>query len=956
MARVLRRTAKVVRTALAVPGVLIAVAGAGLLGSPAIAQAAAGAPAATAQHAATAQPAVTARPSVTAEHALGAQLTATARLASASTPDTPAAPSGICSAPGIGDIGGLLGFCNAGSSGLIGDLNNICQPSVPAPEPAAGGIDSLIRPPVTGGKQPATLYDSYGMAGQSWAAYDMQCSDMTSLIGNSVAGMVFDASKALDRVTITVYQSAAGEGILSWLTNAVDRLITSLGNAIYFPFLAPVVIIGAIWLAWQGLIRKRATRTIEGTIWMVIACAAAIWLIGRPADFTGLGKTVSNGITQTLNVAFAGLPAPASANCVPVQGHDPQVTTANYNFTGGSGIVDQNANELWTVLVCKPWLDGEFGTTTYTTGKGAKPTVVNQYGRQLLWAQAIATNETATPSLIQAKQDAYAGIAQSIKQNNPDVYSLFQGNQYPTRLEIAFAALFAALVAGVLVLLIAITLIILKLGFLLLLVAGPFFLIVGTHPGFGRVVALRWLEMLVGVLLKQAAIALVLSVLLYAYSLIMGTSDAVLPWALKILMIALVTVAVFIYRKPFVHLFSAVGYGMVGSRDRAEAGLAQAGSMARRNTLDAATVGVPGFAAYRAARWARRNPAQAAGVAAAVAGGAGGAAAGAAAASAATVGTEEGKEQAGLPRRRHRRGQPGRSGPRRAGRPGPGPGCRGGRGDHARRAAAGPAGPGRRRPAALTIGLGPLRRGRRRRRPGRPGRRRAGQRAGASGGAPAAGQPSGPGPAARPGAQCTRGRAAGRRAAGRIAAGSGPAALARRGPAAARGGASAVRRRCRTGPGCGTAMFGGGAPSRSGAPARGSGSARSAPPRGGDPGGSTPRNGGQGGGSSFWGSSSRNAPARSASPSRGPSRNAAPPLRGRDSGSGGGNGSGGSGSGPWGRGAGGSAAPPSGRGPASGQAGGAQPGNGQGGSGQGGAGDESSPPGPFWLRPVRRKK
>ena len=56
-------------------------------------------------------------------------------------------------------------------------------------------------------------------------------------------------------------------------------------------------------------------------------------------------------------------------------------------------------------------------------------------------------------------------------------------------------------------LLIAITLIILKLGFLLLLVAGPFFLIVGTHPGFGRVVALRWLEMLVGVLLKQAAVA-----------------------------------------------------------------------------------------------------------------------------------------------------------------------------------------------------------------------------------------------------------------------------------------------------------------------------------------------------------------------------------------------------------------------------------------------------------------
>ena len=78
--------------------------------------------------------------------------------------------------------------------------------------------------------------------------------------------------------------------------------------------------------------------------------------------------------------------------------------------------------------------------------------------------------------------------------------------------------------------------------------------------------------------------ALVLSVLLYCYALIMGTSDAVLPWALKILMIALVTVAAFIYRKPFQHLFSAVGYGVIGSQQRAEADLARAGATARAST------------------------------------------------------------------------------------------------------------------------------------------------------------------------------------------------------------------------------------------------------------------------------------------------------------------------------------------------------------------------------------
>jgi TrbL/VirB6 plasmid conjugal transfer protein len=550
--------------------------------------------------------------------------------------EQPAATTGgVCGVPGIGDIGSLLGFCTAGQSGLTGDLNNICQPSLPDPEQANSGIDAMIKPPESSGKQPATLYNSYGVSGQYWAATNLQCSDMTSLIGNNVASMVFDIAKSIDRVTITVYQSAAGVGILGWLTSVVDRLISSLGNAIYFPYLAAVVLIGAIWLAWQGLIRKRATRTIEGTIWMVVACVAAIWLIGRPADFTGAGSAVSNGISQSLNTAFSKLPAPSQSNCLPVGKNDPQVQQGNFSFSAGNGIVAQNADELWTVLVCKPWLAGEFGTTAFGTTAGSQ-TPVNTYGRQLLWAQAIAANEKPTTALIQAKQATYSGIAASIQQKDPGIYPLFQGKQWTTRLEIAFAALFAAAIAGVLVLLIAVTLILLKLGFLLLLIVGPFFLLIGTHPGFGRVVALRWFEMLVGVLLKQAAVALVLSILLYAYSLIMGTSDAVLPWALKILMIALVTIAVFIYRKPFQHLFSAVGYGMIGSTERAEIDLQRSRTTLRQNTLGAAAVAVPGFAAYRAARWARRNPGQAAALGAAV--GAGGV--GAAAAAAGAVGAD----------------------------------------------------------------------------------------------------------------------------------------------------------------------------------------------------------------------------------------------------------------------------------------------------------------------------
>jgi len=98
-------------------------------------------------------------------------------------------------------------------------------------------------------------------------------------------------------------------------------------------------------------------------------------------------------------------------------------------------------------------------------------------------------------------------------------------------------------------------------------------------------------------------------VLLYCYSLIMGTTDQALPWALKIMMIALVTVTVVIYRKPFQHLFSSVGYGMLGAEERAHVSWRESTFGFRRATAGAAGVVAPGMGARAASRWARRGTA-----------------------------------------------------------------------------------------------------------------------------------------------------------------------------------------------------------------------------------------------------------------------------------------------------------------------------------------------------------
>jgi TrbL/VirB6 plasmid conjugal transfer protein len=486
----------------------------------------------------------------------------------------------------------------AGADPIGPNPNDTCSPADhPSPEEYGSGIDGMVKPPDYPSTQlqkaqpdRLTYYDRYGTEGQSWHAVDMGCSDAMAMVGNSISNVVFTLAKAFDRTTITIYQAAASESLLGWLKKTVDGVIHGMGTTFGAKYWSPVVILGALWLAWWGLIRRRASRVAEGTIWMVLAMVALVWLIGRPSDFTTLGTKVSNGATTAFNAALPQSNANASA-CIP-GGPGAQQAIQNDSVT-------RNANGLWVTLVCKPWLMGEFGTDD------AKSKVVQDNGAKLLSAQAVDLSEVSSGKKpdIDKKADDYKAVTKNIKDNYPGVYPLFQGKNWTSRLAVSFGALLAALVAGLLVLIIAVMLMVLKISFLLLLVAGPIFLGIGIHPGIGRVIAVRWFELLLSTLLKQAALIGVLALLLWCYGLVMAES---LPWGLQILLISLVTLAAFIYRKPFQHLFAAVGYSAVGSR-RSEEQLEQAVRETRKRSMAVATAAVPGTAGYRFGRWARRE-------------------------------------------------------------------------------------------------------------------------------------------------------------------------------------------------------------------------------------------------------------------------------------------------------------------------------------------------------------
>ncbi|MFI0487702.1 type IV secretion system protein, partial [Actinomadura sp. 9N215] len=477
--------------------------------------------------------------------------------------------------------------------------NDACSPAEsPSPEQYGSGTDGMIKPPDYPSeklqKTPVenlTYYDRYGTAGQYWYAVDMGCSDAMALMGNGLANTVFTFVRAIDRTTISVYQAAASESLLGWLKDTVDGVISDMGKTFNARYWSWVVILGAMWLAWWGLVRKRASKVTEGVIWMIVAMVALVWLIARPSDFTTLGTKTSEATSAAFNAALPQSDTKGGV-CVPAPAGKPDPSASE-----SLDETTRNANRLWVALVCKPWLQGVFGTTD----PNAK--VVKDNADRLLWSQAVDLPETHgdnNSADLGKKADAYKDVSKNIKEEHPGTYPLFQGKNWENRLGVAFGGLLAAIVAGVLIMVIAIALIVVKIAFLLLLVAGPIFLGIGIHPGIGRVIAIRWLELLLSMLLKQAALIGVLSLLLWAYGLILGET---LPWGLQILLIALVTFAAFVYRRPFQHLFSAVGYGAVGSREKSEALLDRSVSETRRSTIAA----VAPFGGAGLARWAKRE-------------------------------------------------------------------------------------------------------------------------------------------------------------------------------------------------------------------------------------------------------------------------------------------------------------------------------------------------------------
>nr|WP_246062284.1 type IV secretion system protein [Haloactinospora alba] len=545
-----------------------------------------------------------------------------------------------------------------GSQSAQGDPVCDGQPA-PQPEMADSGSDGLLVPPKSqsaiengpndGLPPDASIYGQYGTSGQQWHVIKDSCIDkMGSSATATLSNTAWDLSKTINQSTITVYQAATSDGLLSSFNSMVEDVINQLRYGIWQPLLPTVIILGAVWLGWYGLIRKRVTLTLESAIWMVMATALGLWILVNPGQILSMAGSVVNSGNQLVNSALSNVSVPGGSASCPAGAEE--VQQADWESESDFA-VRKNSNMLWSGLVCQPWVAGVFGSGDVAESAAALHSVdlIEAQAISRTEQQQIAEGELEAQEVIDQKQSQYQDISDSIQESYPGVYPLFEGSQQESRLGVASLALFSSIFAGGLILAGSVALIVLKIGFLILFLFSPIFLLVGVHPGYGRTVLLRWFEMLFGLLLKQIFIVLLIALLVMCYGLVMATN---LGWGLQMILLALFTLALFIYRKPFAHLFSSVNANTFTSR--------MVSDTVNSSVLSKSANALPPVAYARAQKWGLKRSPQLAAAAGSVPAAGGGAAAGAASGEAAdgtsqgTSGVETGEAE----------GAPGRDGTR----------------------------------------------------------------------------------------------------------------------------------------------------------------------------------------------------------------------------------------------------------------------------------------------------
>ncbi|HEU4705591.1 MAG TPA: hypothetical protein VFS64_00190 [Solirubrobacterales bacterium] len=389
----------------------------------------------------------------------------------------------------------------------------------------------------------------------------------TSFLANLLITL-FSFAFSLDLVNGS--QATGGAGALAPVARAIHSIYADvLGE----PWLVLAVAVAGIWAMWKALVQRRYSETAGALGLSLIYVVAALFFVAQPGATIG---SVS-GWTNAMSGAFLSI-------------------SSNGNASSAGQARQDTANELFDLLIFKPWVVLEFGGLEHCARAGtgsedsdpesvavrplsSNPARDAELARRLQSATEItadgkvcvnnankyaahflrysngaeehderdkeydALNDGDASELPEGESAGYRlGVA-----DKPATDAMEEGGQYQ-RLLLALVLFGGELGAFLLLGALSIGVILAQVLLLLLLAFSPVALIAAVIPGRGHDFFKGWLEKLAGYLLRKAAYSLILAVLL-AVTAALQSATAQLGWLMSFGLQSLFFWAVFLQRR-----------------------------------------------------------------------------------------------------------------------------------------------------------------------------------------------------------------------------------------------------------------------------------------------------------------------------------------------------------------------------------------------------------------------
>lgn len=446
------------------------------------------------------------------------------------------------------------------------------------------------------GRYPLTNYslDQHFDAVQASLTGGVDVSGVPPMIAYFLASILWLGTSFLANLLITLFsfafgldlvngsQATGGAGALAPVSRAIHSIYAGvLGE----PWLVLAVAIAGIWAMWKALVQRRYSETAGALGLSLIYVVAALFFVAQPGSTIG---SVSKW-TDEMSGAFLSISSHGDA-------------------TSARQAKEDTANELFNLLVFKPWVVLNFGGLEHcvVAGSGSKdsdPESVavrplssnpsrnatlarrlqtgteitadgkvcvnnaNKYApRFLRYSLGVpdkderdkeydALNDGDASDLPDADRSGYRlGVA-----DKPATDAMEEGGQYQ-RLLLAIVLFLGELGAFLLLGSLSIGVILAQVLLLLLLAFSPVALIAAVIPGRGHDFFKGWLEKLAGYLLRKAAYSLILAVLLAVTGALSSATDQ-LGWLMSFGLQSLFFWAVFLQRKTLADSLIGIATG-----------------------------------------------------------------------------------------------------------------------------------------------------------------------------------------------------------------------------------------------------------------------------------------------------------------------------------------------------------------------------------------------------------